>query len=797
MANIASAHLGKRLSGKGIAKELASYVDSVIVTKLSDIKMTNLAILATGGYGREALAPYSDIDIAIVAKSRDKNTLRQSEEILYALWDTGLNISHSFRTLAEVLEDAFGDVTVRTCYFDIRFLCGDVELFKAFRSDVYQRLLYKNRRAFYGQLLQEIRKRHKVYGDSVYMLEPHIKDGCGGLRDIQSILWLSRSFYRAGNFEDLPDFLDKLSLTKAYQFLLKIRCILHLTTNSKTERLVFDYQQDVARVYGYKDTASFASAEIMMKNYYKHSTFISDALSGILYHCAKSLLSSTKHFFFKIVSQNFYILANELYFAKNTDITPHAVFEAFFILSRTAGLRLSHSAKLICSSVGRSYKGKLTPNSKMLFYFEQILKGLRVYETLLQMHYTYCLDLLIPEFARLRALVIYEPNHIYTVDEHTLFAIKHAEEFCLKTNLLTADQRYILFFALLLHDIGKGVSGKRYTRHEDDGYLMVKPIAERLGLSLNTQRHIEFLVKHHLYFAKLTLNRDPDDTKTIYASAELVLSTDRLKLLYALTYADMSAVNPQYFTEWKKASLMRLYQKTLSYLINQDEAETLNSKLKDFVQRFSLNYRLAGDAKRFERDYLLVGAFDGATPVIGIYKTNTGVEITIVSNDKPGVLLRILSVFVKKGLDICLARLYLSNDGAISLDRFEVSNWQQVYWEGLEQELKEELKTAILSDRVLRHKSRLTNQANALRFEPFLQVDNEFSEDFSIVEFVCLDRLGLLFDVAEVFCSYGINIHSAIVNTDRGIASDTFYISKLTSRHLLKVALQIHQVLGR
>ncbi|MDI6800864.1 MAG: [protein-PII] uridylyltransferase [Thermodesulfovibrionales bacterium] len=792
-----------------IVRELTGIIDNLLVSaynsKLQPLNSNlNLSLVAIGGYGRREMSPFSDIDIMLLAKDRSPVNMEAAQSFLYPLWDMGLQISHCFRTLSECSEDSAKDIRIRTSLMESRFLAGDFTVFKEFQRDVYKKLLFKNRKAFFGDILRETEKRHHIYGNSVYLLEPNIKEGSGGLRDFHAISWFARSVLKMDNTEGIKGLLsydEHRHFIDSYDFLLKIRLCLHYISRRKNDVLSFELQEAVSKALGFKDTKRFLSSEILMRLYYRKAKSITDVLAFLTGICSRQLVSIPGSLMIKRITDDFYLSKNEIV-AKDKEIfkNPDRLLEAFYIYSIT-GKKFSQQVKKAIKSRVLSINRKTRSSKKAIMFFFEILRGNRVYETLKEMHDIGILDRFIPEFGRLRHLVVYEPHHKYTVDEHTLIAIKSLEKLkntkqvklhCL-SDIFSKIKQETLFLALLLHDIGKGVyprdigiaAIKDYKRHEDAGYKILKGAMERLGAEHDDRQRIEFLVKNHIKLSKIALTRDPDTPETISQLADLVENQSNLDALYLVTYADMKAVNPYFWTEWKAYIFHDLYLKTAKHLqgVRGFYFDDYDRALKEFVDDLPDRYLISNTIDIVKIDYqLALKAKENGLAITVQERPDGTAELTIVTFNRQGLFSKIVGALGFRGLNVLRARLYTGKSGLV-VDKIMLSNWKDIWWQGMEEQIKADLTKAIDYRQTAEMQKTYTpasiapRQYLALkRFESFVEIDNETSDRYTILELFSADRLGLLNDVSTCFFMHNVDIMSSVINTEEGIAQDVFYL---------------------
>ncbi|MDI6743761.1 MAG: [protein-PII] uridylyltransferase [Thermodesulfovibrionales bacterium] len=786
-----------KLGGRQLAAFYTQKIDDFLSEIFNSIQSPKpIALIATGGYGRAELAPYSDIDIMFFAE--DKTDSKKVESVLYKLWDAGLMIGHCFRTADECIAEAKKDLRTHTSLLEARFIAGDRELYNYFHKKVYPELAYRKQKNFISGKLKEREKRLRDFGGSVFLLEPNVKEGQGGLRDIHTVLWLSRIALKINNIEGISDVIsrnDFKRLIKAYDFLLKVRFCLHLINGRRDDALSFRVQDYVSKKMGFNDSKKFSGSERFMRYFYLKASTVKEITSTISGMCLRQWLitgnrgAARK----KKITDNF-ILYKGMIIPSEKDIlknNPVSIIEAFYAFSKTGGY-FSHALRegikynllLIGKKVRNSYRAVL--------FFLEIFKGSRVYETLREMHETGVLERFIPEFGALKSLVIHEPFHRYTVDEHTMLAIRHLENLTatkyknlehLAGIMKNIKEREILFMALLFHDIGKAAG--RY--HEDEGYKRLKNIVERFNIDIEKRRRIEFLVRNHILMSVFALKREIEDSEVIAQFADAAGDEESLMALCLMTYADMSAVNPDFWTEWKAYLLKGLYEKTLNHLrgIRKDPAayiETVLSSCADddreglsgFLNEMPERYLLSTPPEKIQEDYRLACGVRKDGFAVAISEKSRGItEIAIGALDMPGLFSQIVGVLSSKWLNIVSARLYTGKNGLV-IDKIQISNWKELWWNGMEGVIKDGLKGAVTGVGSIELHS-TPKEVNG-KFDVFVELDNETSEESTIVEFFSQDRHGLLYDVSNLMHESGLNIISARVNTESGIAQDIFYV---------------------
>ncbi len=776
-------------------------------------KHSKICLVAIGGYGRGELAPFSDVDIMLFAM--DRSISGEAKELLYRLWATNLNISHSFRTPADCINEAKKDIRTRTSLVEHRYIAGDEDLYHYFRESVYPEVAYRNHKAFAAEKLREAEGRYSIFGDSVFMLEPNVKEGKGGLRDVHTILWLAAVTNRIRNLDELarilPDY-DLSRLRKAYDFLLKVRFCLHLLSQRKNDTLSFEFHERVAELLNFKSSRKFFASERFMRYYYLKASIVSDIAGHALDVCSLPYVHLREHFTKRKITENFVLSKERIVPTRDITKDTDMIIEAFSVMSRT-GKRFSPRLRTeIKKNVFRITK-KARSSQKAVERFKEIISGSRVYETLREMHHCGVLGRFIPEFGALSFLVVYEPYHRYTVDEHTLHAIKKLDELRdtkyknlehLAAIFRKIRQKEALVLSLLLHDIGKkGITRerrfpdrdavKRY--HEGEGYREVKKIMERFNLDIGLRKRVEFLVKNHTLMSSVAFNRETDDPEVIAQFADETEDRENLDALYLLTYSDMASVSPDFWSDWKSYLLRELYENLCRYMEGSAEkgpeqisdmfplSEREKTEMTRFLSLMPERYVFSALPERLYADYRLSREVRERNFAVKVDETAGGTaEITVGAWDRPGLLSRIVGVLSSMGMSIFSARVYTGKDGLV-IDRVQVSNWKELWWEGMVRLLEENLRETVTGDHpVIRIIGKVHPEfpppALSERFVPFVELDNESSGESSILEFFAQDKLGLLYDATALMHEKGIDIISARINTESGLAHDIFSVRK-------------------
>lgn len=802
-------------------------IDTLIVSlfNLNRKKTTpSLALLAVGGYGRGELFPYSDIDLLFLHDKTDaKEAARIAEYILYMLWDLGLTVGQSHRTSEETLQLAREDITVRTTLLDARFLIGDRAVFETFQRRFKRDVIAGSALEFVEAKLTERDERHRRFGDSRYVLEPNVKEGKGGLRDLHTLWWLACYNYPIGSFKDLV----KMGLLtreeyrvfdRARQFLCKVRAHLHYLAGRAEERLAFDRQHALAAAMGYSHANPNRAVERFMRRYFAAVRMVGEAtrvFCALLEDEKKRkprtrlgwlTLAPWKLGRFQLDGERLNLLQ-----AKAFERQPIQMLE-LFRTSQVHGLDIHPRALQLVARNLRRINRRLQHDARAnALFLDILLDQKRAEATLRKMSDAGVLGRFIPDFGRIIGQTQFNMYHIYTVDEHTLVAIGilHAiENGALKDELPLATSltqriklRRVLYTALLCHDIAKGRRGD----HSDAGASVALRMAQRFGFSKEEADTTAWLVKHHLLVTHTAFKRDLNDPKTIQDFVATVQSSERLKLLLLLTIADMRAVGASIWNAWKASLIEELY-------IRAEQAiGTGHAPLKEAQGgplRAALLKALPGWQEEEIDAYLeqatpgfLSGLETAQHAVIArMLKQAAGMqlpllidtqhdyerattEITLCAPDQPGLFSKLAGALSLAGANIIGAKIFTLKNG-IAIDIFQVQDAaadvfdrpdrlakMSVY---IEQALSGEMDFAKAFTEKRKNYGRSRRDAHPVAGQVF--VENDASNIHTVVEITGHDRVGFLYQVTKTISDLGLSISSAHISTYGTQVADVFYV---------------------
>ena len=804
---------------------------------------SRFSLVAVGGYGRGDLAPHSDIDILLLHPYKLTGRSEQIiEHLLYMLWDLGFAVGHATRSVADCLRRAREDMTIRTSVLESRHVWGDEALYDAFRGRFLTELVPGTEAEFVAAKLRERDGRHVRAGDSRYLLEPNVKDGKGGLRDLHVLFWIAKYLFRVDRFGELVD-RGVLSeheydrFARAEDFLWRVRAHLHVVCERAEDRLTFDRQSEIAARMGYGPRRGNLAVERFMKHYFLVAKSVGEltrvfcaVLEAERLHTAPVHRSGIET---GPLRDGLFVSGGRIAaVGENTFGERPVRLVTIFRRAQTEGrdihpatLRLIHQGHgLITAAVredpeaNRAFRAILTDRRNP----EQVLR---------MMNEAGVMGRFLPDFGRVVGQTQLDLYHVYTVDEHSIRAIgvlsaiergDYTDELPLASTLVhQLRMRDVLYLALLLHDVAKGRGGD----HSEIGADIAREVAGRLELTPDEVETVVWLVRWHLLFSMTAFKRDPNDPRTVDDFVGRVRSLERLRLLLVLTAADITAVGPGRMTAWKASLLRMLYHRAEAVLAGGREAEDrearvakarekLRARLADwseadvahFEQRLPVTYWLSTDGGIQERHARLVQS-GGRGPLIEsrIDRTRDATEMTLYTPDYIGLFAAIAGAVATTGASIVDARVFTTSDGmAIDTIWIQAADGGAIHdeerLERLEQRviraLSEDGAGAEDADEAAFEAPRPLARTAAIALEPHVLVDNGASTGFTVIEVSARDRPGLLYDITRTLSACGVSIGSAHISTVGSRAVDVFYVRDRFGLKLSREA-QLAQVQGR
>lgn len=786
-----------------------------------------VCLVAIGGYGRAEMAPFSDVDLMFLSPMRHTPWVEQIvETILYILWDLGLKVGYSVRTVGDMIRIAKEDLTVQTAILEARYLWGERSLFDEARLRFEREIQAGEERAFIAAKMAERDERHQRLGDSRYVVEPNVKDGKGGLRDLQTLYWIAKF---TAHVDDPKELVAKGLLTadehtqfeRALNHLWSVRINLHDLAGRAEERLTFDVQRELAERMQYQERPGISKVERFMRHYFMTAQQVGSLTGLLLTHLEEQanerkwltmLRPSYRIRGFKVSGGRIGI-PNDGFFAED----PNRLLEMFAIADeKELGIhpmalrRATRDASLITEAIRHGAAANQM--------FLQVLTSPRNPEQLLRtMNEAGVFGRFVPDFGRVVAKMQFDMYHHYTVDEHTIRAIgllsaieqgHGAEQYSHVAAIMPQiKSRRALYVAVLLHDIAKGRDGDHSVLGEQVAYQL----CPRLGLTEAETDTVAWLVRWHLLMSDTAFKRDLSDMETITSFVHQVASIERLRLLFVLTVVDISAVGPNVYNAWKGQLLSSLFnsaeellrlghkQKGRRELVAARQAELQQMTAAEgpefdaYLQRFQDSYWLAEPADVLAANMALVAESDREARSLGIHlkadEELGSTLVTVYAKDQPGLFSRIAGAIALAGASIVDARIHTTNTG-MALDNLLVQD--PLGGPFAEPSQLDRLEQAIINtvsgdtDLVeMLHKRPLPRRRQeSFRVTPEVFIDNRTSNRFTIVEVTALDRPALLFALTHAFHKAEATIHSAHIATYGERAVDTFYLTTLEGKRM-------------
>lgn len=818
-----------------IVRLIYDYVTVHVYPAANRSSSERIAVLAVGGYGRGEMAPHSDVDIAFVTPfKRSSWTEQVVEAILYLLWDLGLKVGQSSRSLDETVKMAQEDLTIRTALLESRFVWGDRDIYEQASRRFWNEVVGKTASEFVRLKMIERDERHKRMGDSRYVVEPNVKDGKGGLRDLHTLYWIGKYIHQVSSASDLVSVglltADEYRrFRKAENFLWAVRCHMHAITNRAEDRLTFDLQREVAERMNFADRPGRSTVERFMQYYFLNAKTVGDVTGLFLAHLDEAMAKKGRRFLPTFTRKPRKL--NGFQLDRGRLALPHdGFFEEdpvrlleIFQLADLHGLEIHPLAMRAAQRDARLIDRNVQRNARANALFLDVLCSPRDPETVLRwMNESTVFGRFIPDFRRVVAQMQFDMYHHYTVDEHSIRAIGLLAE--IESGELKADHplstaimrqivsRRVLFVATLLHDIAKGRGGD----HSVLGAEVAENLCPRLGLNPAETETVAWLVRYHLLMSATAFKRDLADFKTILDFAQAVQSPERLRLLLVLTVVDIRAVGPGVWNSWKRQLLSDLYEATEEVLRlghkQRGREERIAAKKEQLEKILNLPAaEFAKLAKRLPDAYWiaepsdiiarnakhLLANKDADLAIDACYYPERGATlVTVYAADHPGLFYRIAGAIHLAGGNIIDARIHTSSDG-MAVDNFLIQDplgrpfREQGQLNRLSRTIQDALTNRAKLMAQLDAKPKALRRADAFKIAPSVFIENTASNRFTVVEVNALDRPALLNNLAQALFESKVTLHSAHIATYGERAVDTFYVTdlfggKIESRSRLK-----------
>jgi len=769
------------------------------------------SLVAVGGYGRGELFPHSDVDVLILLDGAPNAAVQAKlEALVQLLWDIGLHIGHSIRTIEECLSEAAADITVQTSLLEARYVAGNRKLFLHLQDRCQAAI---NPRAFFQAKTLEMRQRHVKYEDTPYSLEPNCKESPGGLRDLQVILWVAKAAGLGDSWRKLAD-RGLITPTEARQLMQKerafkdIRIRLHIHAGRREDRLVFDVQTPIAQSFGFQTTETRRASEYLMQRYYWAAKAVTQLNAILLQNIEaqlfpQAILTQTINERFNEVNGLIDIACDDTF-----EAIPSTMLEVFLLLSQHAELKGMTARTLRALwharfKIDRSFRQD--PANRALFLsILQLPHGIT--HALRRMNQASILGRYLPCFRRIIGQMQHDLFHVYTVDQHILMVVRnvrrftmseHAHEYPFCSQLMANfSQPWLLYVGALFHDIAKGRSGD----HSQLGMIDARKFCKEHGLSREDTELVVFLVQHHLTMSHIAQKNDLSDVAVIQAFAHLIKDERHLTALYLLTVADIRGTSPKVWNAWKGKLLEDLYRLTLRVL--GGEAPSADHELRYRQNEVLKTLRLYGLPERaHERLWRqldiayflrhdagdiawqtrsLYDRIDGQAPVIKcrVAPIGEGLQVTVYVKDQADLFARICSYFDRKNFSILDAKIHTTKHG-YALDTFLVTEPAFAnHYRDIINLIEHDLTKLLQSQEALPapSKGRLSRLSRAFPITPTVDLRPDERGQYYLLSICANDRTGLLYSIANVLAKYKINLHTAKIMTLGERVEDVFLV---------------------
>ncbi len=781
-----------------------------------------ISVIAVGGYGRGEMAPFSDVDLLFLTPYKITPWAESViESMLYMLWDLKLKVGHSSRTIKDCLRLGREDFTIRTAMLEHRFLIGDATLAKRLDRQLWDDLFSGTAREFVEAKLGERDARHEKQGQR-YMVEPNVKEGKGGLRDLQSLFWITKYIHHTDDTSELvrqgvfrPE--EYKTFLAAERFLWAVRHHLHLAANRPVEQLTFDMQVEVAEHMGYTDKGGRRAVEWFMQEYFLHATAVGD-LTRIFLTSLEADHTKDAPLLLRMfkrqpkIKPGYAIVRNRLAISDDDTFLSEKInlLRLFEEALRTGLLIHPDAMRLVKANLHLIDEPFRNDKTAQKLFLDLLLKHGNPDRALRRMNELGVLSAFIPEFEPIVAMMQFNMYHHYTVDEHTIQCIWNLSEIehenlleelpVASTILKEGINRRVLYVAMLLHDIGKG----RDEDHSVLGARIARSVAPRLGLKPAECATVEWLVRYHLLMSDMAQKRDIADPRTVRDFAKAVQTKERLDLLCVLTVCDIRGVGPGTWNNWKAALLRALYRQTRRGL--EDGMEALNRENRGTEAKKLLRARLddwsAADLRReTARHYdpywqglhitahvifadLLRGIADDEIRVdIHPDEDRDATRVCFALADHPGIFSRLSGALALVGANVVDARTFTTKDGfataAFWIQDADGTPYDDNRIPRLRTMIGRILKGEIVARDAMKSKDKLKKREKAFRVPTSITFDNEGSEIYTIIEVDTRDRPGLLYDLTRTLANANVQIFSAVIATYGEQVVDTFYVKDM------------------
>jgi len=808
-------------------KEWSVLVEEYILKALKEIKL-NCAIASVGSFARRELSPYSDIDIMFIFEKVD-NDDNIVKKCITILWDTGIEVSHTVREFSDIKKFLKEDLHAFTQFFETRFLCGDKKIYNEWNKKVLSILQNSHKKSLINEFFEDTRLRYQKYGSSAKVLEPNVKFTAGGLRDLQVVEWIyslkNNVILNSQNeITQTENFINILKenkilipraaarLLESYKFILNTRNHLHLISGHKNDRLEFSDQEKIAYRHGYSES----NWQNYMKKYFESASIIKRFFTTMTKRFEDELSKPIPDYLSIQLDDDFSLKGSIIYLTHNVELTMSTILRAFYYRG-LYDARFDENLRSQIIEAVIDHEDVQTLEHQSSVFFREILKlPKNVSKTLNAMNEVGVLGAFLPEFKEM--INFFQPGvyHCYTADEHTLVALSNLENLNYENNFMgrlfqSIKEKDVLYLAVLFHDIAKPIT---VSGHEIIGAEIANSVMERLGYGQNEIQKVKFLVRHHLTMEQVAFRRNLNDATTLNIFADIFPSSEMIDLLYLLTYADLSAVSPVVWTQWKSELLYELYYKTkrmveeritgqellalsMEEIIKTSEIfadETVRNHIDSIDDLGYLQYFTAEEINQH------IEEINKGLPVSVFFKEEGGyTSITVITKDSDALLSRLCGALSINDLNIHDAKIFTRKDGIV-IDNFNVTDFRtnNVVNDSRYPKIIEDIKLAVSNQlQIVKEFNRIKSKWWRIENKLFkrkgeVKITFEKHDRFTIIDIFSPDRLGLLYQITKKMNELGLSIYFAKINTKADDIVDSFYV---LDRNKKKVSINSYELI--